>query len=140
MEKTGIIEQLRKQGAKITKARALLVKIFQKNHLPMSEQEIRTKLAKLGLSVNKTTVYRELAFLKQKKVIKEVDFGDGKKRYEIDSTDHHHHLVCTNCQTIEDVHVEKDVADLEKIMLRAKKFHVTHHSLEFFGLCHDCGK
>ena len=54
--------------------------------------------------VNKTTICRELDFLMGKGLIKEIEFGEGKKRYEIDSgSDHHHHLICLNCKKVEDV-------------------------------------
>src|SRR5258708_2117588 len=133
-----ILEQLKNQGARMTKARILLVKMFQKNHLPLTELEIRAKLSQAGKAVNKTTVYRELEYLKSKSVIKEADFSDGKKRYEFNSSDHHHHLICTNCKKVDDIRVEDDVSHIEKKISRNKDFKIINHSLEFFGLCKNC--
>jgi Fur family transcriptional regulator, ferric uptake regulator len=138
MKSTNLIEQLRKQGSRITKARGLLLDILQKNHLPLTETELRMRLAKLGASVNKTTVYRELFYLIEKNVIKSIDFGDGKKRYEINSGDHHHHLVCVSCNKVDDIQVENDVSNIEKKIIKLKQFKITNHSLEFFGVCNNC--
>ncbi len=133
-----ILKQLREQGSRMTKTRNFIVAVFQNNNLPLAELEIRERLAKQGIKVNKTTVYRELEHLKSKNIIKDVDFGDGKKRYELNGDDHHHHLICTNCKKVEEVHVEDDVSHIEQKINQRKNFKIINHSLEFFGLCRNC--
>ena len=88
--------------------------------------------------VNKTSVYRQIEVLLGIKLIKEVDFGDGKKRYERVDLGHHHHLVCDNCKSVSDVTMEKDLEAVEKKIKKLKGFKVQRHSLEFFGLCKKC--
>lgn len=88
------------------------------------------------LSVNKTTVYRQLDKLFQDKKIVEVELGDGKKRYESTRLDHHHHLICKKCGRLEDI-----CLDEKKILGAVGKktnFKVESHNLEFFGLCVNC--
>ena len=133
-----IIGLLKRQGSKITKARLLLIEVLQKQHSPLTETELRFRLSLLGAKVNKTTVYRELAHLKAQRIVHEIDFGDGKKRYELASSNHHHHAVCLNCKKIEDVPVGEDVAHIEKRFKKQRHFQITSHSLEFFGLCKSC--
>ncbi len=87
-----LLQQLKKQGSRITKSRSLIVGIFQKHPLPLTELAVREMLSKAGMKVNKTTVYRELEHLISKAVVKPIEFGDGKKRYELNAG-HHHHLV-----------------------------------------------
>jgi Fe2+ or Zn2+ uptake regulation protein len=135
-----ILKQLKSQGTKLTEARSLLIRIFEKHALPQTEMELREKLAKAGIVVNKTTVYRELAYLKDKKIIHQIDFGDDKKRYELKTHNHHHHIVCTNCKQVDEVHIDHDVGEIEKKIRKHKRFIVKSHSLEFFGLCRDCAK
>ncbi len=132
-----IIERLQSNGARITKVRRLIVDIFEGNRLPLSELDIRDKLSVYGHDVNKTTVYRALKCLGENGVIREIDFGDGRKRYELNEG-HHHHIVCTNCKSVDEVHVDDDVSHIEQEIRRKKKFKITNHTLEFFGLCHDC--
>ena len=104
----------------------------------MAETELRSRLLKRGVKVNKTTVYRQLAGLKARGAVREVDFGDGKKRFEANNREHHHHLFCTKCKRVDEVRLSGEFAHLEKAIGRNKKFKIIDHSLEFFGLCANC--
>lgn len=88
------------------------------------------------LKVNKTTVYRQIEKLVNNGVILEVEFGDGKKRYELRSLDHHHHLICNKCGKLEDIELDEQIVLNE--VAKKSDFKVESHSLEFFGLCVDC--
>lgn len=131
-----IILDLKHQGHKITEVRMELVKILLSSDTPLSINDLIDKLKAKELKPNKTTVYREVEFLKELEVIQEVDFGEGKKRYEISNT-HHHHVVCINCKTIKDISLE-DVDSLNRKIAQKTGFKSVGHSLEFFGLCSKC--
>ncbi|PIR96932.1 MAG: hypothetical protein COT91_04100 [Candidatus Doudnabacteria bacterium CG10_big_fil_rev_8_21_14_0_10_41_10] len=132
-----IIKRQKKAGFRSTKKRRALIKVLVAATAPLTENELRGKLKLLKLSPNKTTVYRQMKKLLRLNIIQEVDFGDRKKRYEL-ATNHHHHLVCNNCHKIQDVKFENELKQQEKLIERNKKFHVTTHTLEFFGLCAKC--
>lgn len=133
-----ILPALRQPGSRLSRVRDLMVAIFQKNHLPLSELEIRKSLSQKGIEVNKTTIYRALEHLKSKNLVQEVDFGEGKKRYELNSGKHHHHLVCTECKKIDEVYIPGDIEKIERKIVKQKHFKITNHALEFFGLCNNC--
>lgn len=133
-----IIKQLKQIGSRATKPRQRLVEIFDRHPLPLTELELRKKLATARIRVNKTTVYRALTHLKKEGVIREVNFGDGKKRYELISTGHHHHLICTECHRVDKIEMAKDVSWIEKKINKKKQFQITSHALEFFGICRRC--
>lgn len=133
-----IIGQLKRGGAKITPARRLLLDVLIKKHQPLSELELRQALSKRGLNVNKSTIYRELHYFKTQGLVKEVDFGDGKKRFEFVTNDHHHHVRCLSCNKIDEVLVDRDVQAIEQKLKKEKKFATIDHSLEFYGLCRAC--
>lgn len=124
--------------SKETRAQRAILGVLGKRHEPLAETELRFKLLKLGIRVNKTTVYRQLAGLKERGEVKEVDFGDGKKRFESNDGDHHHHLVCTKCKCVDEVRLPTEFEHLEKAVSKNKKFKITDHTLEFFGLCVNC--
>ena len=134
MNKQVTVEKL---GSRDTKARGALLQVFEENRLPLTELELRTKLAARRIQVNKTTVYRQLAQLKERGYVRAVDFGDRKKRFELNA-DHHHHLVCTSCQSVDEIHVADDVRQMERKIRKSNKFKILDHSLEFFGLCQNC--
>lgn len=135
-----LLETLKKQGARLTPARRLLLDIFTKHPEPLSELEIRQKLKSQGLVVNKTTTYRALTHLKQSGIVNEIELGDGKKRYELSNQPHHHHLVCQKCKTIHDIQLDNDLKQIEQKIKKQKGFINLSHTLEFFGLCQICAK
>jgi Fe2+ or Zn2+ uptake regulation protein len=132
-----ILSDLKEKGLKNTRVRKSIIEILINSSTPLSVSEILEKLLKDHLNPNKTTIYREIEFLKKFQVLQEIDFGDGKKRYEI-SEDHHHHIICINCQTVSDIAMEKDLNNQEKQILKQLGFKPIGHSLEFFGLCSKC--
>ncbi|PIS41091.1 MAG: hypothetical protein COT25_04945 [Candidatus Kerfeldbacteria bacterium CG08_land_8_20_14_0_20_42_7] len=137
--KEKIIQHLRARGFRITKTREAMIELFTEVQKPISANLVLTKLQKnFSFSVHKVTIYRELDFLEEEKILQSVDFGDLKKRYELRFRAHHHHVVCTSCHRIEDVvllgHLKKEIATIQK----QKHFCVTSHALEFFGLCAKC--
>ena len=134
-----IIDELRRGGERITPLRTALIEVLSKSHEPKTPQELLLALAKKGFKANKTTVYRQLEALQRFSIIQEVRFTDRTKRYElVNESGHHHHLVCLQCQRIEDVSFPTDLEQHEKTIWKKNKFKVLQHSLEFFGLCKSC--
>lgn len=88
------------------------------------------------LKVNKTTIYRQIKKYIKANLILEVEFGDGKKRYELKGLKHHHHLMCRHCNKIENISLDEKVL-LSEVAKRSN-FRVEKHNLEFFGLCKNC--
>lgn len=130
---------LRTQGHKITKNRTAILEYLSSQKKPISADQILAHILEEHHDVNKTTIYRELFFLLEHSFIKEVEFGDGKKRYEIAiNRPHHHHIICVNCKRVEDVPLEKELDNQEKHIEEVTGFKLTSHMLEFFGLCGNC--
>ena len=107
-----------------------LISLLEKSNYPISVPDILLKIP-----ANKTTIYRELEEFQKRGLITEVEFGDGKKRYEL-ARDHHHHLVCKNCGKVEDIEINEDKL-LENIS-NESNFLIEKHSMEFFGKCFNC--
>ena len=133
----GILGQLKTKGYKLTPVRKSIIEVLLKSSIPLSINDLISQLKSKKLSPNKTTFYREVFFLKDLRIAQEVEFGDGKKRYEI-SKSHHHHIVCIKCGTVKDVQMEKDLLVEERKILKKMGFKPIDHSLEFFGLCLKC--
>ena len=120
--------------------RNFILDSLDKSVRPLSAVDLQKILKKKGLAANKTTIYREVDFLKKEGLILEVRLAENKKRYELSSREHHHHIVCLKCKKIEDVILKKDLQEQEKNIAKEKKFKVINHSLEFFGICENCQK
>ncbi len=133
-----IIAKLKLAGHRITPIRAQIVEIFINSSTPISATDLIESFIILKIKVNKTTIYRELDFLSGKGLLKGIEFGEGKKRYELDTGHHHHHLVCLNCKKVEDVDLKTDLTAEEKLIEKNTGFKIESHSLEFFGYCKNC--
>lgn len=130
---------LRTQGHKITKNRTAILEYLSHKEKPISAEEILEHIKSEHQDVHKTTIYRELFFLLEHDFIKEIEFGDGKKRYEIAiNRPHHHHIVCVNCKKVEDIPLEKELEEQENRIEEITNYKLTSHMLEFFGLCPNC--
>ena len=135
-----LIDALRTKGFRITKIRQAMIETLVAANQPISAPQLLSQVAQQHPSVNKTTIYRELDFLADNKILSEIDILDGMKRYEIlHPNHHHHHLVCTSCRDIQCVEVpHHDLHALEGKIQESHKFTVQSHVLEFFGLCQKC--
>ena len=128
-----IIGLLKRNGLKSTRTRKDCISYFSHVTGPIDAQILIDTL-----KVNKTTIYRELATLLEKNIISEIDFGDGKKRYELTSLSHHHHLICMKCKSVSEYTVKADLSHEEKMIKKEHAFTVSRHMLEFFGICKSC--
>ncbi len=87
------------------------------------------------IKANKTSIYRQIDKLLSEGIVVSIEFGDGKKRYELASLGHHHHMVCDHCGKVEDLEIpEETLSHLSGV----SNFKITRHNLEFFGLCNRC--
>ncbi len=127
---------LQESGLKSTEARIALLNLLDKEDNPLDVYSIAESLRARGVVVDQATIYRILDVLTEKGLISRLEFGEGKYRYELQKS-HHHHLVCQNCGKIEDT--EGNFIDQIENEIRANKgFLVKSHSLEFFGICKNC--
>ena len=132
--------RLRGAGQRYTSKRRALVEILEHARQPLSIPDIlrgRTGLAQ-------SSVYRNLAALEQAHVVRRVVTGEDFARFELaeDLTEHHHHLVCSNCGTVQDVTIPQR---LERSMERAldeiaeaSGFTAVSHRLDLIGTCKAC--
>ncbi|HVB20065.1 MAG TPA: Fur family transcriptional regulator [Candidatus Paceibacterota bacterium] len=131
-------EMLRKQGLKVTPKRLGLISLLAQLKEPMSAHEIKAKW-KHG-DIDTVTLYRALDALVSTGIVRRVDLQHGHTDYElVMSGEHHHHLVCTSCGTIEDF-IGCPEKNMEKLALKSSTRFASlgEHSLEFFGTCKTC--
>lgn len=133
-----IIDRLSKNGHKVTKVRRALAEIFETRHAPLTAGEIGKLLTIKSIRADKTTVYREVEFLREQGLLEAVSLGDRSLRYERKDDDHHHHVVCIKCRTVVDVEMQDDLSSQEKVIAKKTGFRDIRHTLEFFGLCKSC--
>ncbi|MBX9876817.1 MAG: transcriptional repressor [Candidatus Obscuribacterales bacterium] len=137
-----LFESLRKRGHRITSQRETILQIFRE--LPhgthLSADELYCKLNEQGSPVSLATTYRTLKLLSSLGLLRELDFAEGHKHYELKLEDlPHQHIICLNCNlTLEfEDHFLGEAG--EQIGARYG-FEVIDAQFKIFGLCPDCRK
>ena len=89
-------------------------------------------------ATDRVSVYRTLDLFVELGIVEIVPLG-WKHRYELTSPfrPHHHHLHCTNCGVLIDVHSQK-LELLVAAITREYGFEPHEHKFEVSGLCRDC--
>ncbi len=138
-----IKQKLYDNHSKLTPQRKIILQAFldhPEEHLSAEDvhQIVKPQAAELGVA----TVYRTLELLSEIKVLKKMEFGDGRNRYEIQKDDephHHHHLICLSCGKVKEF--EDDLLEsLETAIARKSNFTIVDHQLKFYGYCQECTK
>ena len=130
---------MRETGLRITSTRKAFLEILFQGQKPLSAKEILTEFRRVNKAVNKTTVYREIESFEKIGIVRSVQLGERSTYYELALSHHHHHLVCLECNQVEDVDInEYSLLKQEQRIITERQFQIMHHALEFFGLCRQC--
>jgi len=130
---------LKSNTLKYTKQRELILEIIYDNEGHFTPEDIYNLIkesypdVKLGIA----TVYRTLTLLEDANIVSSISFGAQGKKYEFGLKDHHDHLVCLKCGSIEEFIDETIEKQQEKI---AEKFNfkMTNHIMKITGTCSAC--
>jgi len=98
-------------------------------------QLLRARESTVGLA----SIYRALDLLDRLGLVKRFDLGEGTARYEpaLPGGDHHHHIVCDGCGTVEPF--EDDALERAIHTLSARvDFSVAAHDVTLHGECSAC--
>lgn len=135
------IQLLKNRKYRMSRGRKGILEVFEQANQPLTTFEVLSFLQKKNIMVDKTTVYRELQFLKEQNLLQEVPVSSNTVYYESALQNHHHHIICENCNTIAEVDtgkVEDDIQQLSQRIQARNGFIIKNHALEFFGRCTNC--
>ena len=101
-----------------------------------SIEDLQAELGRGRLRADFSTVFRALAVLEEQGVVRRVELGDGKARYEAAGA-HHEHVRCDACGAVGAVPgcvVDEALPRIQQLT----GFRVTGHQILFSGLCPRC--
>ena len=100
-------------------------------------ENIYNSLRKRQIKVSRATVYRTIDVLVKNNLVRRLNLGDGRSRFENKiGIEHHDHIVCLDCRKI----VEFMDETIEKMQIRIAKeqgFEIVRHVHQLFGRCLD---
>jgi len=132
--------RLRGDDQRYTDKRRVLVEVLESAGRPLSMPSILEQSPAMAQS----SVYRNLAVLEHAGVVRRIVTKDDHASFELaeDLSDHHHHLICSNCGAIEDfvvpAELEEELGRVLSGAARRHRFAVSAHTLDLFGTCRDC--
>ena len=108
----------------------------------VSAQSLHAHLRDGGSTIGLATVYRALSDLATEGDADSLQ-QDGESLYRACTTDkHHHHLICTQCGTVEDVPAASGLEDLLAETVATidslTGFHTSTHRIDLVGICGRC--
>jgi len=108
---------------------------------PRSAAELHLQIAD---TVPISSLYRSLAVMAEADVLAQHHGTKGVTRYELAEwlAGHHHHLVCIECGTVDDIELpprlESTLHDLVDTVAASGEFAAAGHALEVVGRCKAC--
>jgi Fur family transcriptional regulator, ferric uptake regulator len=137
----GLVEQrLRQVSQRYTSGRREVVELLAEAGHPVSIEDIAERAPRLPRS----SAYRHLVDLQVAGVVRRVAANDDYSRFELaeDITEHHHHLLCTNCGKVIDVTptpaFEEAMTKYLDGLLATNGFVTIDHRLDVLGTCSNC--
>ncbi|GAB4525348.1 MAG: Fur family transcriptional regulator [Pleurocapsa sp.] len=119
-----------------TRSQEKIVKVLQSLKKAISAQDLYIELRDRQQNMGLATIYRSLEALKLQGAVQVRTLSNGESVYSSIQSDRHH-LTCVNCGISIPID-ECPVHDLERQLEQSHQFKVYYHTLEFFGLCHNC--
>lgn len=129
---------LKKAGLRTTIPRLKILEIFgnsKQRHL--SAEDVYRALLDEGEDIGLATVYRVLTQFESAGLLSKNTFGENKAVFELDSGEHHDHMVCVQCGRVEEFH-NNDIERLQVEVCDKFNFKLSYHELNLFGVCAKC--
>lgn len=123
-------------GLKLTPQRLSILSCLEGNKDHPTAEDIYRKVSKKFPTMSLATVYNTLETLMRQGRLARVTIDPDKRHFD-PNLEKHHHLICSECKRITDIHVD---FDLEVPKEEMQGFQITGSHVEFYGICPECRK
>jgi Fur family ferric uptake transcriptional regulator len=130
------VDRLHAQGYRLTPQRHLILDIVRQTKAHITPEQIYESVQQQNPAISRATIYRTLDFLCELRLIHALRWGD-RTYYEIAEDEPHHHLICRQCNGVEQID-HTTLARLIATIDRRHHFSVDMDHVAFFGLCRRC--
>ena len=132
-----MLQALADSGTRITAHRRLIASIIDDLETHADAFEIHQLARKRSPSINQATVYRTLALLKSKGLIRDHRFDQDHGHFEPAIRSDHHHAICQTCGAVKEFELE--LTGSQRLRLTSQTgYHLVSARIEFVGICSDC--
>lgn len=100
-------------------------------------EDIYNSLRKRQTNVSRATVYRTIDLLVKNNLVRRLDLGDGRSRFENKmGIAHHDHIVCLDCRKIVEF-MNEEIEEIQEQVAKEMGFEIVRHVHQLFGNCLD---
>jgi len=137
-EERKFVDYLRRSGQKVTRARRQVLEEVFRHHDHFDAEELYLRLKERCAGVSRATVYRTLSLLDQSGLVRKMEMGETRSRYEhVLGHSHHDHLICLRCGGIFEFSHPR-IEAIQQQVCREYGFNMISHSLQIYGYCSRC--
>ena len=128
-----LLETLEERGYRSTSPRRAVAQVIANQDKHFTAEDLRGQLPLLG----RATIFRSLKLLVETGVLCRVLLEDGDLHYQLSHRGHHHHLLCVECGSSQDL-LGCDIEELLHQTSSSHGFELSGHWLEVYGRCRAC--
>ena len=125
------------RAIRYSKKREAILTQIQGTSCHPSAEWVYKQLRPLHPDLSLGTVYRNLAFFRERGLVRSVGVVQGQERFDAITTPHSH-FVCNCCGTVLDLPDVRPERGLEQTVSTQYGFAVERCELTFYGLCPNC--
>lgn len=130
--------QLKSSGLKVTGPRLKILNLFETYpDAHMSADDIYRIVLEKNMGIGVATVYRVLTQLEAAGILTRHHFDSGKAVYELNTGDHHDHIICIRCGKVSEF-FDTDMESLQEKIATNNGYKILDHALYIYGMCFDC--
>ena len=123
---------LRKVGLKVTQPRMRILDLLEdQSHKHMTADDIYRELVKAEEDIGLATVYRVLSQFEAAGLVVKHNFEGGQHFYELDSGEHHDHMVCVETGKVTEF-VSDVIERLQTEIAAEHGYEIEDHSLVMY--------
>ncbi len=137
MSKHDYLKVLKEKGLKLTVQRRKIIETLHQLDGRMSARDIYQELQKKNPNLSLDTVYRNLRLLTEIGLVHHIPLPSGAVFELSDDGQHHHHLVCINCDKVSCIAYCPDLSGFSSYA-DSEGFKVLGHIFEVYGQCSEC--
>ena len=134
--------ELKEAGLKATQPRLKVLSVLEQNQeRHMSAEDVYRALMTAGDDLGLATIYRVLTQFESAGLVIRHHFAEGHAVFELDSGEHHDHIVCIDCGRVVEF-VDNTIERRQIRIAKERGYRLADHSLVLHAHCErkDCDR
>ena len=128
---------LKSRGTRLTPRRDKMLEVLVSSERHPSAGEIHEEVKRYHPRTSLATIYNTIELLKDAGQLLEIEFSGAANRYDGRRHHHHPHLICLECEKIEDLESIDHDEPLDDLS-RVNGYEITGRRMDYYGVCPDC--